>query len=157
MKNLAKFSFKGGIHIHGAKSKKNLTTNSTITPYLSPKKVHLPLSQNLGKPPVTELKVGDEVKKGQKIAEGDGVFSANLHASISGTVVGIEDLQEPRGVYSKTIVIENDFKNETIEKKILSKEELKNLTKEEIVNIIKEAGIVGLGGAASYTCKVYGR
>ena len=145
---MAKFSFKGGIHIHGANKKKQLTTNSTVTPYLSPKKVHLPLGQNLGKPPIAIVQVGDVVKQGQKIAEGDGMFSANLHASISGTVTSIENLPEPRGMFSTTIVIENDFQNSKVEHKVLSESEIDNLTKEDIVNKITEAGIVGLGGAA---------
>lgn len=145
---MAKFSFKGGINIYGAKKKKVLTTKSSVTPYLSPKKVHLPLGQNLGKPPVSIVRVGDIVKQGQKIAQGDGMFSVNLHASISGKVIEIKNLPEPRGFFSPTIVIENNFENEIEEKNTLTYKELAQLTKEDIIGKIIEAGIVGLGGAA---------
>lgn len=145
---MAKFSFKGGLHIHGANQKKQLTAKSPVTPYLSPEKVHLPLGQNLGKPPVPIVKIGDVVKQGQKIAEGDGLFSANLHASISGTITGIEDQPEPRGIFSQTIIIENDHEGSSIEKTTLSPEQLQKLTRDDIIAKITEAGIVGLGGAA---------
>ena len=76
------------------------------------------------------------------------MFSANLHASISGVVIGIENLPEPRGLFSPTIIIKNNFKDSLEEKKTLTSEELAKLTREDIIEKITEAGIVGLGGAA---------
>lgn len=145
---MAKFTFKGGIHIRGAKAKKELTTTAPVTDYGTADLIYLPLGQQLGKPSIPVVAVGDSVKAGQLIAKGDGGFSSNLHASVSGTISKIELHPEPTGNASQTIVIENDQKNEWIEMTATTVEAAKSLSKEAIVEKIADAGIVGLGGAA---------
>ena len=49
-----------------------------------------PLSQHIGAPSVPCVKKGDSVLAGQKIADAGGFVSVPLHASVSGTVKGIE-------------------------------------------------------------------
>lgn len=145
---MKKFSFKGGIHIHGSAAKKALTTNSQIIIPKDPEYLYLPLNQQLGKPSVPVVAVGDQVKAGQIIANKDGGFSANLHSPISGTVEHIDYLiNEPTGQLSKSIVIKNDFSKQSIEYITRSSEEAMKLTSKNIIDIMEESGLVGLGGA----------
>jgi len=48
--------------------------------------VRLPLKQHVGNPAVPKVKTGDQVKKGDLIAEVSEGIGASLHASISGVV-----------------------------------------------------------------------
>ena len=145
---MKKFSFKGGIHIHGSAAKKALTTNSQIIIPKDPEYLYLPLNQQLGKPSVPVVAVGDQVKAGQILASKDGGFSANIHSPISGTVEHIDYLiNEPTGQLSKSIVIKNDFSNQSIEYITRSYEEAMKLTAKNIIDIMEESGLVGLGGA----------
>ncbi len=51
-----------------------------------PSIIDLPLRQHIGAPAKALVKVGDAVSAGQLIAEADGAISANIHASVNGTV-----------------------------------------------------------------------
>ncbi len=145
---MKKFSFKGGIHIHGSAAKKALTTNSQIIIPKEPEYLYLPLNQQLGRPSVPVVAVGDEVKAGQIIAKKDGTFSANIHSPISGFVEHIDFLiNEPTGQLSKSIVIKNNFSNQEVEYISRTTDEAMKLTSKNIVDIMEESGLVGLGGA----------
>ena len=111
-----------------------------------PKKVALPLSQHTGAPSGPTCKVGDIVQTGTLIARLKGFISSNLHSSVSGKVVAIEDSIHPVIGSFKAIRLESDggdTKAFTGPRK-----EPASLSKQEIVDIVKDAGIVGLGGAA---------
>jgi Na+-translocating ferredoxin:NAD+ oxidoreductase RnfC subunit len=57
---------------------------------LSPKEVFIPLSQHIGKPAKAVKAIGDKVSQGELIAAADDTgLSANIHASIDGTVKDI--------------------------------------------------------------------
>ena len=137
-------TFKGGIHLPGYKEG---TEGLPIVPASIPDKVYLPIAQHIGAPCLPLVEVGDEVKKGQKIAAGKGFVTAPIHASVSGRVVAIEKKQHPGGNFVNCIVIENNGQEEWAD---TVKPHLQpgDLSAEEIRNIIFEAGIVGLGGAA---------
>lgn len=54
---------------------------------LSPREVFIPLSQHIGKPAAPVVKAGDTVRKGEVIGQAaEGGLSANIHASVDGTV-----------------------------------------------------------------------
>lgn len=144
---LDNLTFKGGIHIPDYKE---LTKNKAIERANEPKIVYIPLHQHVGTPCESLVKVGDQVKIGQKIGDSKAFVSAPIHASISGVVKAITNMYTPMGVQSKCIVIESDGLNEYYEP-MNTKNNLDELTQEEIFEIIREAGIVGLGGAA-YPC-----
>jgi len=60
--------------------------------YLDFKRVTLPLRQNVGAPGEPVVKVGDSVKKGDRVAKiPEGKLGANLHASISGKVTAVTE------------------------------------------------------------------
>ncbi|MEO0246811.1 MAG: electron transport complex subunit RsxC [candidate division WOR-3 bacterium] len=141
---MAKYTFKGGIHPPYNK----YTTDKPIESIPMPATLFVPLCQHAGKPAKPVVKRGDEVKKGQLIAEADGFISANVHAPTSGRIKTIVDHPHPVLLTSvSTIVIEADGKDEWIEEP-RERENWKDLTPEEIVSAVKNAGIVGLGGAA---------
>ncbi len=54
-----------------------------------PSVIELPLRQHIGAPAKALVKQGDEVTVGQLIAEADGMISANIHASVNGTVADV--------------------------------------------------------------------
>ncbi len=85
---------------------------------------------------------------GQLIAGASGFVSANIHSSVSGTVVSIDNITDAAGLSKPaiTIQVEGDEWIDDIDRseKILNSN---NLTKEEIIKAITAAGIVGMGGA----------
>ena len=59
---------------------------------LKPNKVKISLSQSIGAPSVTAVKIGDNVKTGDVIAKAeDNALSLPIHSSIDGTVTDITD------------------------------------------------------------------
>ncbi len=57
----------------------------------SPKTVHIPLSQHSGAPAKPVVNEGDNVQKYDLIGEASGKISANIHASIDGRIIKIDD------------------------------------------------------------------
>jgi len=92
---------------------------------------------------------GYKVKTGQLIAKANGFISANVHSSVSGTVISIEMLPDLAGNLVQHIVInvEGDEWMENIDRTPEIKREITN-SPQEIIAKIAECGIVGLGGAA---------
>ena len=111
-----------------------------------PEKVILSLSQHTGAPSEPIVKVGDSVKTGSLIAKAKSFISSNLHSSVSGKVVAVEDNIHPVIGSFEAIVVESDGEDTKVFSD--SRKDVSSFSKEEIVNIVKDAGIVGLGGAA---------
>ena len=138
---MGKLTFRGGIHPYEGKE---LSKDHPIEKYLPKGDLVYPLSQHIGAPSVPCVKKGDTVLAGQKIADAGGFVSVPLHASVSGTVKGIEKHLNATGSMVDCIVIENDQQYQEVE---YQESRLEDLTKEEILNRIKEGGVVGMGGA----------
>ena len=138
---MGKLTFMGGIHPYEGKE---LSKDHPIEKYLPKGDLVYPLSQHIGAPSVPCVKKGDTVLAGQKIADAGGFVSVPLHASVSGTVKGIEKRLNATGSMVDCIVIENDQQYQETE---FQEARLEDLTKEEILNRIKEGGVVGMGGA----------
>jgi len=127
---------------------KDITKNKKIDSAPLPKKAILLLSQHAGAPSEPVVSVGDSVKTGSLIAQAKGFISSNLHSSISGKVIAIEDSPHPITGSSRAIIIESDSLDTKAYLSSVSAKDISALSKEEIMTLIKEAGIVGLGGAA---------
>lgn len=127
---------------------KNITRNKKIEIVPIPKKVILPLSQHAGAPSEPVVNAGDSVKTGSLIAQAKGFISSNLHSSISGKVIAIEESSHPVIGSSRAIIIESDGQDIKTYLDSVPAKDILGLSKEEIMTLIKEAGIVGLGGAA---------
>ena len=132
-----KHLFFGGIH---PKYNKEMSKTIPTVKAIEPKVVVIPMVQHIGAPCTPLVQVGDRVLKGQKIGDGEGLC-VPVHASVSGTVVAIEPRPHTRGGLVNAVVIENDFKNETVTMPHATNDD-------EILHCIREAGIVGMGGAA---------
>ncbi len=135
---------KGGVHPPEMK----LTANSPIKKIDIPKQVVIPLNQNIGAPSKPIVNKKDKVKVGQKIAEAGGFVSANIHSSVSGTVLKIDNVIDASGYKKPAIVInvEGDEWDENIDKNPDIVKEIE-LSQEEIIKKIQDMGIVGMGGA----------
>ncbi len=137
------FTFRGGIH---PPDNKEVTEKRKIEDFKRPKFVYLPMLQHIGSILEPLVKVGDRVLKGQKIADSDAFLSVPIHSPVSGIVKKIEVMPFTMRGKVNTVVIENDYEEEWIERKKYTNH--KELSKEELLGIIRENGIVGLGGAA---------
>ena len=141
--NIMKFTFKGGIHPYEGKE---LSMDKDVIEYLPQGDAVYPLSQHIGAPAKPVVKKGDRVLVGQLIAEAGGFVSANIHASVSGTVKVIEPRLTSSGSKVNSIVITNDHEFESVQY-VPNDKPLSELTKDEVLNAIRDAGVVGMGGA----------
>ena len=98
-------TFKGGVH---PRYNKDATYKKPITQMASPGKVVIPLHQHTGAPCEPLVKVGDEVKVGQKIGDSKAALTAPIHASVSGKVKAISQHPQSSGVEGLCVVIESD-------------------------------------------------
>lgn len=134
----------GGVH----PPENKISKQAAIQELPVPETVSIPISQHLGVPANPVVKKGDTVKTGQLIAKGEAFISANIHASVSGTVQKVDNVPDTSGYRRKAIIIktEGDQWEEGIDQ---SKDLIKEcgLSAEEIVKKINEKGIVGMGGA----------
>lgn len=129
----------GNTHIPHLKS----TAAIPPAPMTPPTEVLLPLSQHIGAPANPIVAVGDEVKIGQKIAEGMGYVSSPIYASISGKVKKIEDYLRPDGRIVGAIRIEGDGNMSVYEN--IDAPSITDL--DSLILAARESGLVGLGGA----------
>ena len=143
---MLRFTFRGGIHPDDGKA---MSKDKPIREVLPKGELVYPLSQHIGAPAKAIVAKGDHVLAGQKIAEAGGFVSANIFASVSGTVKAIEARLGVAGGMQESIVIENDGLYEEVE--FSPERKLADISGKEIIEIIKEAGIVGMGGAGFQT------
>ena len=137
-------SFRHGIHPEDYKA---MTRDMPLERMPFMEEVVLPLRQHLGAPSVALVKPGDKVFRGQLIAEAPAFVSANLHASVTGTVKQIEPHHHASGKLEEAFIIERDpYSPQSLygEQKI----DWEDFSPEELIDHIKYAGFVGLGGAA---------
>lgn len=141
---MLKTFIKGGVH----PDENKLASGSPIEVMPVPAEVQIPLGQSLGAPAKAIVSKGDFVKTGQLIAIGESFISANVHASVSGKVVKIDDFDNQSGYRRPAIIIatEGDDWMDSIDRSTELKKECA-LSSEEIIAKIHEMGVVGLGGA----------
>lgn len=112
-----------------------------------PAYVSLPMSQHIGAPCTPCVKVGDTVMKGQVIGRVESGLGCPVHASVSGKVKAIKEVNAPNGMKIVNVVIENDGCN-TLDPSIKPyPKRIQDITTEEIIEIVRQAGISGMGGA----------
>ncbi|MGN0754452.1 MAG: electron transport complex subunit RsxC [Aristaeellaceae bacterium] len=137
--------FPGGMHPHEGVNGKAVNSGNAIRELPAPQRVVIPLSQHIGAPAAALVKKGDAVLMGQKIGEAGGFVSAPVHSSVSGKVLGIENVEIASGAVVPAVVIENDFQDNWVE--LHPSDHPETLTAAELQSIVREAGIVGMGGA----------
>ncbi len=134
----------GGVHPEESK----ITAEKQIISIPLPQKVSIPLSQSLGAPSNLLVEKGSLVKVGQLIAKGESFISSDVHSSVSGKVMKVEDIVDSTGYRKPAVVIEveGDEWDGGINKSQDVVTDI-TLTGEEIIKRIKDCGIVGMGGA----------
>jgi electron transport complex protein RnfC len=137
------FRFHGGVHPNEHKSE---STSLPIGKLNLPEKLVLPLRQHVGNIPKIRVQVGDQVLKGQMLAEAEGSVSAAIHAPTSGTITAISDkvIPHPSGLPDLCITLAPDGKDTWID---LQPADWRNAPKKDLVASLRSSGIVGMGGA----------
>ncbi len=139
------FSFFGGIH---PKENKSYAEACQTQAFMAPDILVIPMSQHIGAPCKPLVKKGDRVLVGQKIGDGEGLC-VPVHSPVSGTVKAVESRSHTSGTMVQSVVIENDYLDETAPQvQPRSAAQVEVMTAEELMSVIREAGIVGMGGAA---------
>ncbi len=135
--------FFGGIH---PDYHKELASGEPVKVMPLPEQLIVYFSQNLGVPSKPVVEKGDEVKKGQVIAEAGGFVSTPVHSPTSGKIKSIGLHPSPVGTEMEAAVIIPDGEDEWAEG--CDKErDISGFTPDEIKNIVNNAGVVGMGGA----------
>lgn len=137
-------TFPRGIHPPEFKKASEELALESLSP---PEKVIIPLHQHFGSPAQPLVKKGDIVCLGQKIGEGKTLFSASVHASVSGKVLAVDGYHHPLGKPVPAVTIANDGEDRLFPE-IAGHPDPLSIGPDDIRLKVKEAGIVGLGGAA---------
>ena len=132
------------------KDTKHLVGSLPTIKYLDPNYVYI--ATNNARCPKAEvfIKEGEHVNTYQVIGiRHAGFFDQPIHATCSGTFVGLEKHYHRNGKLTDFIKIENDHKD-TYDPSVKERtpEEIAKLTKEEMTEIIKNCALVGLGGSS---------
>ena len=109
----------------------------------APSEVCITMDQHLGAPATPIVKVGDEVKVGQPIAEASSYISAPIFASVSGKITKIDSVLRANGANVTAVWIESDntmTPYEGITPPVIS-------DVDSLINAVRDCGMVGLGGA----------
>ena len=137
-------SFYGGVY---PLERKGETQNIAITNFPEPQEVIIFLSQHTGLPAEVLVKVGEQVKVGQKIAKSTGLISSSIHSSVSGKVISLKKKIHPSILKPlPTVIIENDGLDE-IDLSVKPISDWETMSRESLLEILQDKGIVGLGGA----------
>jgi len=137
-------TFRGGTH---PPERKERTSELPIERFGAVKQVVIPLNQHFGAPIQSLVKVGDIVKRGQKIADAEGRMTVPLHASISGTVQKIEPRALPNNFDGLCIVIEASPEGAAAGEAFMPPLDAFACSKEAALGRVRDAGLVGMGGA----------
>jgi electron transport complex protein RnfC len=137
-------NFKGGVHPDDGKK---LTQHCAVVDAPLLDKYTVILSQHIGAPAKLLVKKGDEVKKGQVLAEAGGFVSSNIHAPTSGTISLVKDTPGPVGGKVPAVEITADGKDEWGDL-MPPIENWRDADPAILKKRISDAGIVGMGGAA---------
>jgi len=84
---------RGGVHPPEHK----LSAGNKIIELTPPEVAVIPVSQHLGAPAKGLVNRGDQVKVGQLIAESSGFVSTNIHSSVSGKVLKVDQFMDSSG------------------------------------------------------------
>ena len=133
--------FHGGVH---PADRKELTRLLDVRPVSAPSEVAIALKQHIGVACKSLVSIGASVCIGQKIGDGEGMC-VPVHASVSGTVTDIREVEIPDFGKVESVIIKNDFKERHVEYKPYPDPD--RLDAKGLAAIMREAGITGMGGA----------
>ncbi|MCP3673406.1 MAG: electron transport complex subunit RsxC [Gammaproteobacteria bacterium] len=141
----SKKSFSHGIH---PDDNKGATAELPIRRMPFAEQMIIPLSQHIGAPAKAIVKVGQEVVRGEPIADPGGFVSIPMHSPVTGVVSSIDKLvPTAAGPKTRAIIIETYA---AASQNVLfgCDVEVEQLSADELVKAVQQSGMVGLGGAA---------
>jgi len=139
-----KDSFRHGVHPPGHKDE---TSHLAIRRFPFAPGLVVPLSQHLGRPAVPVVREGQEVARGQTIAEPDGFMSVAMHAPVAGVVRKIALAPGISGTMVPSVFLQAiPASSQEVDDGAAC--DVESASADEIITAIQQAGIVGLGGAA---------
>jgi electron transport complex protein RnfC len=140
-------SFSHGVHPpHHKEQTENLPIQRV--PFVS--HYVMPVGQHIGIPAQTIVKVGDNVSRGQLIAEANGFISTALHSPVTGIVTEIGMFRYVDGSFKAAIEIQADpySTQQFIHNDAENFNPVSDMDVGQFINAVQMAGIVGMGGAA---------
>ena len=121
------------------------TAASPITRLPFAPRLVVPLSQNVGRPARAIVRVGQEVRRGEPLAEADGFVSVPHHAPASGVVEAIRLHPTAHGPWTESVILRvHAASTQAVEWEAPA--DLAGLDADQLVAAVQRTGIVGLGG-----------
>lgn len=137
--------FFGGLYLE---PQKTLQTARPLRELPLPSRVHIPMSQHRGLPATPCVTSGQKVRKGDLIGRANGMLSANVHASVSGTIGAIQSRLTARPIAVPSLCVEIIADEEQSANRDCRIAHDFHLEAPNNLRLkVAEAGIVGLGGA----------
>ncbi len=136
-------TFAHGIHLRDSKER---TSNKVIRRLPFSPILIVPLSQHFGAPAKAIVHKGQDVVRGELIAESDGFMSVPIHAPASGRVKEIELYPSARGPKTPCIVIET-WSGSNQRLGVTRSNDFEQMTQKQMIQAVQDTGMVGLGGA----------
>ena len=137
-------TFSHGIH---PPSHKWVIGQTAIKRMAYPDHLVIPLNQHIGAPSKVIVKKGQEVVRGELIAEASSFVSAPVHAPATGRIRDIKLMPTARGEQSLSIVLDV-YEAATQEVLWANPQDPEKLDPQQLIQAIQDLGMVGLGGAA---------
>jgi len=141
---------KRGVH---PPDRKELSADSPIEVLPTPKQLVVPLHQHIGAPAKATVKPRAELQAGDRIAEAQGMVSANVHSPVAGTAGVATAVTLPMGLRTQALPItpaEPGSTDDTFAQLFAPPwdlEQVERLESQQIIEAVRAAGIVGMGGA----------
>ena len=165
-------AFPGGVHPTDG-SDKALSMDQAVKPY-RPDIVTILSEQTFGGTCQFTVTPGESVIEGQLIGKPEAFLAAPLHASISGTVLDVKEVEQLGRKITACIIqresdhcqvshtdtsIPHDTAAECAERKGVDYQteisDIRSISREEILSGIRDGGLTGMGGAGFPTHKKY--
>jgi electron transport complex protein RnfC len=138
------FDFPGGVH--PAQNKHQSKPGKVLTLPL-PQRLLVPLSQHIGTPAKPLVAIGEQVYKGQLIAQASGNISASVHAPSSGIVSAIEAFPVAHASGLEALCIELQTDGQDTWHSAIGTADADDLDDQQVRQRMLDAGIAGMGGA----------
>ncbi|MFH1964577.1 MAG: electron transport complex subunit RsxC [Acidobacteriota bacterium] len=137
-------TFKHGVH---PSENKGATSFRAIERVPFVKEYVMPLSQHTGAPSVSIVCAGQEVLRGERIADPGGFVSTTLHSPVTGRVTSLGPRLHANGKMMPAITIEADpYASQRAQPQ--ERPDPAKLDNRAFAKQLQDAGLVGLGGAA---------
>ena len=137
-------TFRHGVH---PPENKGATSGRKIERIPFVKEYVMPLSQHIGAPSVPVVSAGQEVLRGERIADPGGFVSTSLHSPVTGRVIDVGPRLHANGKMMPAVTIEADpYASQRTQPQ--ERPDPARLDNRAFAKQLQDAGLVGLGGAA---------